>query len=329
MAEIQFGVALENFTPASAEPSIDAIIAYCVKAEALGFASAWAWDHILLGTKRPFPFLESLSTLTAVATRTQRLGLGIGVLVLPIRNPVVLAKVLASLDQISKGRLLLGVAAGWYEREFQACGIPFKERGKIFVRNLEILRRLWTEDQVDGEVDGYVFHRAAMAPKPVQRPRPPVLIGGYVDVVLRRVARYGDGWLTYFYTPDSFRIAWAKIRSFAGEAGRDPGALRNVSQLPICVAPSFEEADRRIRDFIGRYFDVAPWSQSTPDSAIRGTPAQCAEQLAAHLDAGVQHIVLVPDGYRQDQLEVIAHEVLPRLRSSGEDASPGARPVPA
>jgi probable F420-dependent oxidoreductase len=320
--DVHFGVALENFTPGPAEPSIDAIAAYCAKAEALGFASAWAWDHILLGTKRPFPFLESLATLTAIAMRTQHLRLGIGVLVLPLRNPVVLAKELASLDQISKGRLVLGAAAGWYEREFQACGIPFKERGKIFVQNLEILRRLWTEDQVDGGVDRYVFHRAAMAPKPVQRPHPPVLIGGYVDVVLRRVARYGDGWLTYFYTPDSFRGAWGKIRGFAEEAGRDPAQLRNVSQLPICVAPSFEEGDRRIREFIGRYFDVAPWSQSTPDSAIRGTPAQCAEQLAAHLDAGVQHIVLVPDGYRLDQLDLIAHEVLPRLR-------PGARPVRA
>jgi alkanesulfonate monooxygenase len=322
MPEAQFGVALENFTPASAEPNIDTIMSYCARAEALGFASVWAWDHILLGTRRPFPFLESLSTLTAVAMRTQGLALGIGVLVLPLRNPVVLAKVLASLDQISKGRLVLGVAAGWYEREFQACGIPFKERGKIFVRNIEILKRLWTEDLVDGEADAHVFHKAAMAPKPVQRPHPPVLIGGYVDVVLRRVARYGDGWLTYFYTPESFRGAWAKIRGFAHEAGRDPATLRNVSQLPICVAPSFEEADRRIRDFIGRYFDVAPWSQSTPDSAIRGTPAQCAEQLAAHLEVGVQHIVLVPDGYREDQLDLIAHDVLPRLR-------PGPRPVHA
>ncbi|HLW47849.1 MAG TPA: TIGR03619 family F420-dependent LLM class oxidoreductase [bacterium] len=329
MPDAQFGVALENFCPAPAEPSIDAIVAYCAKAEALGFASAWAWDHILLGTKRPFPFLESLSTLTAVAMRTGRLALGVGVLVLPLRNPVVLAKELASLDQISNGRLLLGAAAGWYEREFQACGVPFAERGKIFVRNLEIVRRLWTEDQVDGTVDRYVFRQAAMRPKPVQRPHPPVLIGGYVDVVLRRVARHGDGWLTYFYTPESFRGAWAKIRAFAEEAGRDPAGLRNVSQLPICVAPSFEEADRRIRDFIGRYFDVAPWSQSTPDSAIRGTAAQCTEQLAAHLDAGVQHIVLVPDGYRPDQLEVIAHDVLPRLRSPGRDVPPGARPVHA
>ncbi len=322
MREPQFGVALENFCPAPHDPSIDAILAYAAHAESLGFASVWAWDHILLGTKRPFPFLESLATLTAIAARTQRLQLGIGVLVLPLRNPVVLAKELASLDQISKGRLVLGLAAGWYEREFQACGVPFADRGKTFVRNLEVLRRLWTEDRVDGVIGDYVFNQAVLRPKPVQRPHPPLLIGGYVDRVLRRVARYGDGWLTYFYTPETFKATWARIRGFAEEQGRDPTELRNVSQLPICVAASYEEADRSIRDFIGRYFDVAPWSESTPDSAIRGTPAQCAEQLAAHLDAGVEHIVLIPSDYRLDQLEVIAREVLPRLR-------PGARPVHA
>jgi probable F420-dependent oxidoreductase len=314
MPEPRFGVALENFCPAPGEPSIDRILAYTARAEALGFASVWAWDHILLGTKRPFPFLESLSTLAAVAAATQRVQLGIGVLVLPLRNPVVLAKVLASLDQISKGRLVLGLAAGWYEREFQACGIPFAERGKIFVQNLEVMRRLWTENRVDGSAGAYVFNQATMLPRPVQRPHPPMLIGGYVDRVLRRVARYGDGWLTYFYTPETFRATWAKIRTFAEDAGRDPAELRNVSQLPICVAASYEEADRRIKDFVGRYFDVAPWSESTPESAIRGTPPQCAEQLAAHLDAGVQHICLIPSDYGNDQLEVIARDVLPRLR---------------
>jgi probable F420-dependent oxidoreductase len=318
MREPQFGVALENFTPAPAEPSIDKLIAYTAHAESLGFASVWAWDHILLGTKRPFPFLESLATLTALASTTTRVRLGIGVLVLPLRNPVVLAKELASLDQISKGRLVLGLAAGWYEREFQACAAPFAGRGKTFVQHLEILRRLWTEDQVDGIVGDYVFKQAVMRPRPYQRPHPPLLIGGYVDRVLRRVARHGDGWLTYFYTAETFRATWAKIRGFAEEQGRNPAGLRNVAQLPICVAGSYEEADRRVRDFIGRYFDVAPWSESTPDSAIRGTAAQCAEQLAAHLAAGVEHIVLIPSDYREDQLDAIARDILPRVR-------PGAR----
>lgn len=314
MPEPQFGVALENFTPAAVEPSFDRVLAYAAQAEALGFASAWAWDHILLGTRRAFPFLESLATLSAIAARTQRLQLGIGVLVLPLRNPVILAKELATIDQMSKGRLVLGLAAGWYEREFQACGIPFAQRGRIFVRNLDIMRRLWTEDSVSGTMDGYIFNQAVMLPKPFRRPHPPLFIGGYVDRVLRRVAKHGDGWLTYFYTPETFRATWAKIRGFAEEQGRNPAELRNISQLPICVAASYEEADRRVKEFIGRYFDVAPWSESTPESAIRGTAAQCAEQLAAHVDAGEEHIVLIPSEYRTDQLEAIADDVLPRLR---------------
>jgi len=312
--EIQFGVALKNFTTYPDEPSIDEIVDYTTRAEALGFHSAWVWDHILLGSKRPFPFLEALSTLAALAMRTTRIRLGTGVCVLPLRNPVILAKVLASIDHLSKGRLILGFAAGWYAREFEACGVPFKERGKIFVRNLDILKKFWTEQAVAGAVDGYVFNGAVMLPKPVQRPRPPILFGGYVDAVLRRIVRYGDGWLTYFYTPDSFRKNWGKIHALAREHGRDPAELRNVSQLPIYAARTFEDAERGIREFIGRYFDVAPWSESTPDSAIRGTPAQCAEQLARHIAAGVEHIVFVPYEYRTDQLDIIARDIIPRLR---------------
>ena len=95
-----------------------------------------------------------------------------------------------------------------------------------------------------------------------------------------------------------------------------------MSQLPICVAPTFEDADRGIREFIGRYFDVAPWSESTPDSAIRGTPEQCIEQLAAHIEAGVEHIVFVPHDYRPEQLDIIAEEIIPRLprRATGVTA---------
>ncbi len=313
MGEIQFGVAVKNFTVFPEEPDIDGILEYATRAESLGFHSAWVWDHILLGSKRPFPFLDSLSTLAALAMRTTELQLGTGALILPLRNPVVLAKVLTTVDHLSRGRLVLGVAAGWYEREFEACGVPLKERGKVFLRNLEIINRFWTQDRVDGAAGQYVFRQAVMLPKPVQKPRPRLLFGGYVDVVLRRVATLADGWLTYFYTPESFRRAWEKIQGYAREAGRDPAGLRNVSQLPIYVANSFEEADHGVREFIGRYFDVAPWSESTPESAIRGTPEQCAEQLTAHLAVGVQHIVFVPCGYAPEQLDIIAGEVIPRL----------------
>jgi alkanesulfonate monooxygenase len=235
------------------------------------------------------------------------------VLVLPVRNPVILAKVTSSLDQISGGRLILGVASGWYEREFEAVGVSFEDRGRIFLRNLEVLERFWTEDRVTGEADEMSFKNAVMLPKPFRRPRPTLLIGGYVDRVLRRVATRSDGWLTYFYTAESFARSWEKIRTFAHEAGRDPDSLTNVAQLPICIDQTYEAADAKVREFLDRCFDMAPWSESTAESSIRGTPEQCAEQLAEHIRSGVRHIALVPWNYDPDQVERIAAELVPML----------------
>lgn len=311
--ERSYGVALKNFTTYAQSPDIAEITDYTRRAEQLGFSSAWVWDHILLGSKRPFPFLESLSTLAALAPQTTGIRLGTGVLIPTLRNPVVLAKVLSSLDQISRGRLMVGMAAGWYEKEFEACGVPYERRGQVFLENFEIMRRLWQEDLVDGEHGKYVFRHAAMLPKPHQRPGPPVLFGGYVEAVLRRVARLADGWLTYFYTAQSFAGSWARIRNYAESYGRDPNQLISINQLPICVAPSFEEADRRVGSFVADYFDVAAWSESTPDSSIRGRPEDCAEQIRLHLEAGVQQIVFVPCDYSLEQLELIATQVLPLL----------------
>ncbi|MGH7777496.1 MAG: LLM class flavin-dependent oxidoreductase [Candidatus Dormibacterales bacterium] len=318
----RFGVALKNFTTSAEIPDMDGIRDYTVEAERLGFTSAWVWDHILLGTRRPFPFLESLSTLAALAPSTRAISLGTGVLVPPLRNPVVLAKVLSSVDHISKGRLVVGIAAGWYEKEFEACGVPYSERGRVFVESVEIMRRFWSEEAVEGAVGRYVFKRASMLPKPYQRPGPPLLFGGYVDAVLRRVGRLADGWLTYFYTPESFARSWARIRAYAQEAGRDPDTLRNVNQLPICVASSFEEADRRVRAFVADYFDVAPWSESNVESSIRGRPEDCARQLQAQIDAGVEHLVLVPCDYSTEQLRAIAGEVLPLLQAARDEVAP-------
>src|SRR5437588_11109891 len=147
-------------------PEAKELVDYGVRMEELGFDSIWVWDHILLGVDPPFPVIDSLTLLSAVAARTTRIELGTGVLVLPLRNPVVLAKELSSLDLTAGGRLLLGMASGWYKREFDAVGVPFNERGRIMDRNLEILRRLWTEEQVDGEYPPPRRRGDKTAPKP-------------------------------------------------------------------------------------------------------------------------------------------------------------------
>jgi probable F420-dependent oxidoreductase len=317
---VSVGLAVENFTPQSSDPSVTALVDYATRAEELGFDSLWAWDHLFLGARRPFPFYEALTTLTWLAAHTRAVTLGTGVLVLPLRDPTVLAKVTGTLQLASGGRLSLGVAAGWYEREFEATGVSFRGRGKIFERNLEILRRLWDEDTVTGEYGDRRFRSVRMLPRPAQRPQ--VLIGGYVDRVLRRVAASSDGWITYFYTVASFSRAWSKIRDFAQQAGRDPDELTNVAQLPVCVDSSFEAADKKVRQYIGEYFDVAEWSESTADSAIRGTPQQCAEQLQEHIDAGVRHIVLVPYNYQMEQVEALAGDVMPLIGHQARRAVP-------
>jgi alkanesulfonate monooxygenase len=307
----KIGLAVENFTPVSKEPDIEAIVAYGRRAEELGFDSLWAWDHMFLGTKRPFPFLESLSTLTVLATATESVELGTGILVLPLRGAAVLAKTAATINAIAQGRLTLGMAVGWYEREFDACGVPFKRRGRIFEENLELMKAFWRGEPVSGEARGLPFRNAIMLPE--AQPRPRLLVGGYVDKVLRRVAERSDGWLTYFYAPDDFRSAWGRIRGYAEEAGRDPDELQNVAQLALCIDDSFEAADRKARQYIADYFDLPEWSESTAESAIRGTPEQCAEQIAAQVEAGVQHICLVPRDYEQEQVERFAAEVAPLL----------------
>ena len=312
----RFGVALKNFTTSAEEPDIEQIVRFAVSAEELGLDSVWVWDHILLGSRMPFPVLDSLAVLAALSVRTRRVRLGTGVLVLPLRNPVVLAKQTTSIDRMSAGRLTLGVAAGWYQKEFDAVGVPHAQRGRVFVENLHVLYRLWTEANVNGQEGRYLFNNVVMVPKPVQEPRPQVLIGGYVDTVLRRVGRHSDGWLNYFYTADSFARGWRRVLELAEEGGRDPAELTNVSQLPICVADTYEEADRRIKEFIGTHFDIPAWSDCSPECAVRGTPEQCAEQLAEQLAAGVQHFVFVPDQYSTEQLHAIARDVIPLLRQA-------------
>jgi alkanesulfonate monooxygenase len=153
-----------------------------------------------------------------------------------------------------------------------------------------------------------------MRPKTTQRPRPPILIGGYVDAVLKRVATKGDGWLTYFYTPESYRTAWDKILGFARTAGRDAATLTGTNQLAIYVGRSRAETEQPMRHWLQTEWDVAAWSESTIDHAIRGSVDDCVAQLRAHADSGVHRLILIPYRYAPEQVERIAHEIIPRLR---------------
>src|SRR5262249_32783882 len=172
----KFGIAARNFTAYPEMPDARQLVEYGVKMEQLGFDSLWVWDHVLLGVQPSFPIIEALTLLTAIGARTSRIRVGTGVLVLPLRNPVLLAQQLSSLDLLTGGRFILGAASGWYKREFDALGVPFEKRGKIMDENLDILVRFWTQEMVSGDFTYHKIPAGVMYPKPVQKPRPPILI---------------------------------------------------------------------------------------------------------------------------------------------------------
>jgi len=237
---------------------------------------------------------------------------GTGILILPLRNPVLLAKQVTAIDQISDGRVELGVAAGWYKREFDAVGVDYHQRGKIMDRNLDVLNALMTEDWVKGEYGPHVLRSARMFPKSMQKPRPPLLIGGYVDRVLKRAGAKGDGWLTYFYVPEDFTADWTRVRNFAAEAGRDPATLISCNQLPIAVGPR-DRVEGPMTEWLHSDWDISSGSKSTRDSAIMGTPEECVEQLQAHVATGVDRIIFIPYRYETEQVEAIARDIITKL----------------
>lgn len=284
------------------------------KAEAWGYASIWTADRIVIPweIKTPYeysadrkfivpperPFLEPLACLAFLAGCTERVLLGMSVLVLPYRPPLYSAKVATTIDHLSNGRLILGVGVGWMVEEFEALGIPFHERGTISDEQLRIFAALWQENKPRFEGRHYRFQEVAFYPKPVQKPRIPIWVGGEGLRAQRRAAAYGDAWFPYFVrtTPRELAARFDNVRRWATERGRDPDQIRLACCLPI------ELRREPVRQEEGR---------------LIGSPDQLIAALSGYRKIGVEHLALqfmVPHWpERLDQIERFAHEVMPAL----------------
>ena len=216
----------------------DSLKRFVQRAEALGFESALAGDHIVLPTAgtdqypytadgsfaRPAedPFLETMTLLGYVAACTDVIRLGSTVVILPYRNPVVQAKMFASLDVLTNGRMICGVGVGWLEKEFDTLGVPYADRGPMSDEFLEMFKILWTEAEPEFHGKYYQFDGISFYPKPVQKPHVPIWVGGHTRRALRRTARYGDCWHTTRQTPDFVARNLPSLRQETERAGRDP-----------------------------------------------------------------------------------------------------------
>lgn len=216
-------------------------------AEEAGFESLWTGEHIVLPDPMlpsfplapETPMLDTVVALTWIAAHTKRLRLGSGIIVLPLRNPVVLAKELASLDVVSQGRLMIGVGAGWLEPEFEAVGVPMQGRGAKMDDALRAMRALWTMDHPEHHGPSASFGHVASYPRPQQRPMPPIVIAGDSLAALRRAVTMGNGWYGFALTVEKTREAIEGLKH-AAERNERPAEL---SDLEITVTPvgTFDE----------------------------------------------------------------------------------------
>lgn len=209
----------------------DTIRRVAQRAEALGYASLWTFQRVLDPAGRQSS-LDPAAVLAHVAACTDRIRLGTATICAPFTAPALLAKTLTTLDVLSGGRLTIGVGMGWMPEEYTAAGVPLERRGARMDEYLRCLHALWTQDPVEFAGDFYTVPRSHFEPKPVQRPHPPLLLGGTVAPALRRAGRLADGWIASSkHDPADLGPSIALVREGAREAGRDPDALQIVVRV--------------------------------------------------------------------------------------------------
>src|SRR5216117_1557979 len=212
----------------------DALLQFCREAERRDIASLWVSDHVVFprskrgeypGGRFPHspdtPYLEPVAVLAAAAMATSRARLGSTVFILGHRHPVVMAKMLTTIDALSGGRLICGVGVGWWKEELDILGVPFHERGRQADEMLRVFKALWTEDNPSFAGEYFRFSDIGFAPKPVQKPHPPIWVGGDSAGAFRRVVTLGDGWHATNKTPEQLAEALPRLRAAADTARRD------------------------------------------------------------------------------------------------------------
>lgn len=304
-----FAIAIPQFVADGAFDPL-AFRAFLTRAEALGFESAWTQDHLLGAV----PALEPLPLMTYAAACTERIRIGCAVIVAPLHSPLHLAKDLASLDQLSRGRLEIGLGSGGRGRPFAAFGIDAAGLSARFTEEVQLMQACWTGERINFAGRFWQVDNAQMEPKPFQKPYPPLWFGAHARSALRRAVQYGDGFFgAGSATTTRFAEEVRVLRDELALAEREPTSFRIAKRVYIAVDDNGERARQRVATALDEVYDERESPGRLAPVAVAGTAAECATGLQAVRDAGAELILLNPLFDDREQMERLAAEVMPRL----------------
>jgi len=282
------------------------VVNFAKKCEAMGCHSMWTIDRIA------YDNLEPLTVLAAAAGATQKIRLGTSVLLGNLRHASHAAKIVSTLDFISNGRVTLGLGFGSRENDYRAVEIPFEHRGSRAVEQVQLMKRLWTEDNVTFKGKFYNVENLSVGPKPIQKPHPPIWTGGSAEVALKRAGSWADGFICGSSAIPEFPSTWEKIASYAKAAGRDPNRISKAGLTFMAIDEDQSKAVKTVEDYVMRYYgrlraDVA-------NTSLVGAPAAIAERIGAFLSRGLDTLIIGVADPDPRQLDLFGENVLPKIR---------------
>jgi len=267
---MKYGIAIPNFGKFADRESI---LEISITSEELGFDSLWVSDHIVLPKEHNGfgnIFYEPLVTLSYIASQTKTIKLGTSVIVLPYRNPVVFAKSISTLDVLSGGRVIIGIGAGWLKKEFQALGANYEERGKITDEYLELMNELYTSESPAFNGNYFNISDISFNPKPLQKPHPPIWVGGSSKNALKRAVKYGNGWHAVGYTPQEIKDKKEELKDLFAEYNKTD------NNFIISVRKNLQITSREV---------------SEEKETLRGNTEKISNGIDAYKNAGVNYLV--------------------------------------
>lgn len=301
---MKFGICLPIRLDADARTNVG----IAKTAEALGFDSVWASDHVLIPERRAGMFSDEFHDpfmlLSSIAAETTRTVIGTSVIILPYRNPVVTAKMAATLDVLSQGRLIFGVGPGWMREEFDALGVRFESRGRMTDEYIRAIKVLWESERPEFQGEFTRFSNIGFYPKPVQQPRPPIWVAGSSRHAVMRAALLGDGWQPTAVSPEDVRKGINEIKGILTESGRG--------------LDGFTYSVRNRVKFTDGGSEVSPAKAGGPAFTLTGSALHISDYVAEYERAGVSHILFDPYADSLDEyfsiMESAADKIIPAFR---------------